>query len=65
MNAKLISFAVLLPWLTGCNPALQWREPQPQPLTKFVCHVKGTAKDCVRLTDAQFGEIKRHLQPEV
>jgi hypothetical protein len=70
MNARfdkriLFGFAALLPLLSACNPALQWRDPPQELHTKFVCSVRGLAKSCVRMTEMEFREVTRRLQPEV
>jgi hypothetical protein len=58
----LLGFAVLFPLLSGCNPALQWREPPRASHTKLVCEVRGMSRSCVRLTDAEFHGVARQLQ---
>ncbi len=56
---------VLLPLLTGCNPALQWRDPPQQARTKLVCSVRGITAQCVQLSDAELREAIRRWQPDV
>jgi hypothetical protein len=56
-------FAVLLSFLAGCNPALQWREPPRAAHTKFVCEVRGASKSCISLTEVEFRDVTRRLQP--
>lgn len=68
MNFRLpkrasLGLAVLLPLLAACNPALQWRDPPQQSRTQFVCGVRGFSKSCVRLTEAEFRDVTRRLQP--
>lgn len=60
----LFRFAVLLPMLGGCNPALQWREPPQVAHTKYVCSARGLSKSCIRLTEAEFRDVTRRLQPQ-
>lgn len=61
----LFGVAALLPLLTACNPALQWRDPPQQARTKAVCSVRALSRDCVQLTEAEFRDFTRRVQPEV
>ena len=61
----LPGIVVVLPLLTACNPALQWRDPPQQARKTLVCSVRGVAAHCVRLTDAELRDAIRRWQPEV
>ena len=66
MNAHWNGIVMLLVFvLTGCSPALHRRESQPAPLTRTVCTVRGPTKACTHLTELQFNEVWRQLQPPI
>lgn len=70
MNTKLgrrlsVGALALLPLLTGCNTAWQWRDPPQQARTKLVCSVRGVDRHCIQLTDAEFRDFARRMQPDV